>query len=201
MSIVFILVAYFIGSIPFSLLLVRWTRGIDLRQFGSGNIGASNARRAAGFGWGIVALLGDALKGALPVLAVIFSGIVGWKVHPDWTGGIAAVAAIFGHMFPVYFLFKPSGKGVATTIGSFLILAPKAVGIMVVLAVVVIVFSRRISLGSMTAVVALPVAIVAIYQAPFLVGCSLVTMVAILFRHKDNIRRLVRGEEPKLGKG
>lgn len=200
MSLPLIILSYLIGSIPFSLLLVRWTKGVDLRQFGSGNIGATNARRAAGTGLGIVALLGDALKGALPVSAVHYLAKINPDILPQWLAGVVAVAAIAGHIYPIYFKFKPSGKGVATTIGSFLVLSPLAVGTMVVVLILVVVISRRVSLGSLAGIISLPPAIWVFYREPVLLVCSLLVTVAILLRHKDNIRRIRHGNEPIIGR-
>lgn len=201
MIVVFIVIAYLIGSIPFSLLMVHWVKGIDLRNFGSGNIGATNARRAAGTGWGIVALLADVLKGAMPVLVVTYLGAIHWSTDPGWARGAVGVAAVFGHMFPIYYKFKPSGKGVATTIGSFIVLAPLAAGVMVLVLLAVVALFRRMSVGSMTGVVALPLSIWLFYENLVLVGCSLIVMVVVIIRHKDNIQRLRQGTEPKVGDG
>ena len=154
-----IIAAYLIGSIPFSLLLVRWVKGIDLRHFGSRNIGATNARRAAGTGWGIVALRGDVAKGALPVLGVSYGVAMDWIVDSGWIRVAVGTAAILGHMFPAYLGFKPSGKGVATTIGSFLVLTPMAAGAMVGVLIIVVGLFRRMALGSMAGVVALALSV------------------------------------------
>lgn len=198
-ALVLVIAAYLIGSIPFSLLLVRWVRGIDLRDFGSGNIGATNARRAAGTGWGIVALLADIAKGSLPVLGVLLCIAMDWIGDSGWIRLAVGVAAIFGHIFPVYLRFKPSGKGVATTLGCFLVLTPMAAGIMVIVLITVVTLFRRMSAGSMAGVVSLPLSIWLIYQDPLAVGCALMVMVVVIIRHKDNIQRLRRGVEPKLG--
>jgi glycerol-3-phosphate acyltransferase PlsY len=197
---VFIILSYLIGSIPFSLLLVRWTKGIDLRQFGSGNIGATNARRAAGTGLGIIALLGDALKGIVPVLTTRILISTHCLILPDWLPGIVATAAIVGHIFPVYFKCRPSGKGIATSIGSFLVLSPPAVAIMLTVLIIAVFLSKRMSIGSMLGIIVLPPGIWWFTRDLVLLICCLLVMVIIVCRHKDNIRRILNGTEPRIGK-
>ena len=193
-----VIIAYLIGSIPCSWLLVRQVKKIDLRYFGSGNIGATNARRAAGSRWSIIALICDILKGALPVLgALTITADITYSSHA-WLPGTVGVAAIFGHIFPVYFRFKPSGKGVATAIGSFLMLMPLATAVMLLVLVAAVVIWRRMSVGSMLGMVVLCPAGWLIYHDPVLLVCSLLVMFVIIFRHKDNIRRLLQGVEPTI---
>ena len=170
-----------------------------MREFGSGNIGATNARRAAGTGWGVVALFGDVLKGALPVLAAVFFISRYPETSPAWLPETVALGAIFGHIFPAYFKLKPSGKGVATTIGAFLVLSPMAVGIMLAGLIIAVLISRRMSVGSLVGMVCLPLSIWIFYDDPVLFGCSVVAAVLTILRHKDNIRRLRQGREPSLG--
>ena len=199
MALLIVIVSYLIGSIPFSWLLVRRVKKIDLRNFGSGNIGATNAKRAAGSRWGIIALIGDILKGALPVLGAALIVANSTPSSISWLPGAVGVAAIAGHIFPIYFRFKPSGKGVATAIGSFLILMPLAAAAMLVVLVAAVTISRRMSVGSMLGMVVLPPAGWLIYHDSVLLICSIWVAVIIIFRHKDNIRRLHRGVEPTIG--
>jgi glycerol-3-phosphate acyltransferase PlsY len=189
-------VAFLIGSIPFSLLIVRWVRGVDVRRIGSGNIGATNVRRAAGTLWGIVALICDGLKGAVPTYA---AGVLQKSSIPE-LAAVVALAAVCGHMFPVFFRFKPSGKGVATALGAFAILSPPACGIALLVFIGVVLIVRRVSAASLSAMTAMPAAIALTRHSPITVIIAVLIAGLIVFRHKDNIRRLIRGEEPPIGK-
>lgn len=188
--------AYLLGSIPFGLLIVRRVINIDIRQSGSGNIGATNVRRVAGTFWGIVTLVCDALKGALPtyvamvVLEPTATGVAPW----------VALAAICGHMFPVYFKFKPSGKGVATALGCFAVLSPPTCGVALVVFLCIVVISRRVSAASMGSMAVLPVAIAIITRNPMNTLAAAMAAVMIISRHKENIQRLLSGKEPPIGK-
>jgi glycerol-3-phosphate acyltransferase PlsY len=195
-SIIFPLIAYALGSIPFSLIIVHCTKGIDLRQFGSGNIGATNARRAAGTAIGVVALIGDGLKGALPAWIGLQLAPFCTILPTAWYAPIIALFAITGHIFPVYFKFKPSGKGIATTMGCFLMLSPLTVAIALIAFLLVVVVFRRVSLGSLAGIILLAPTVWLITRNPALLVCSLVIMVIIIWRHKANILRLRQGKEP-----
>jgi acyl phosphate:glycerol-3-phosphate acyltransferase len=188
--------AYVLGSIPFGFLIVK-ARGSDIRETGSGNIGAANVARNAGAFAGILTLVLDAAKGYLAV----------W-IAARWTHGnerwmmAAAVLAVVGHMFPVWLRFK-GGKGVATGLGVFLPICPTAVAAAVVLWVAVVAFWRYSSLGSILAAVALPVFVHLLYaprHAPppeVTVGTILIS-VLVLVKHRGNIERLIAGAEPRL---
>jgi glycerol-3-phosphate acyltransferase PlsY len=190
--------AYILGGIPFSLLLVRWRTGIDLRKFGSGNIGASNARRAAGNAVGVAALACDTLKGVLPTWFAVELAAQSAGALPRGYAALVAVAAIIGHMFPVYLRFKPSGKGVATALGCFLILTPSAVAVALLVFVGIVAVFRRMSLGSLVACTVLPFAVWLTTHDLILLAAGIVTTALIIMRHRDNIRRLRRGVEPKV---
>lgn len=190
--------AYCIGAIPFSLIFVRWRSGIDLRQFGSGNLGATNARRAAGTLIGIAALICDALKGALPTWFALYLIWRSSGALPDGYAALVALAAIVGHMFPVYLKFNPSGKGVATTLGCYLVLAPLAVVVTLVVFLGVVLLFRRMSLGSLIAAAVLPPTVwVTTHDWILLLGSALITILIVL-RHKTNIQRLFQGTEPRV---
>lgn len=189
-------VAYVLGSIPFGFLIVK-ARGSDIRETGSGNIGAANVARNAGALAGILTLLLDAAKGYLAV----------W-VAARWTHGddrwmmSAALLAVIGHMFPVWLRFK-GGKGVATGLGVFLPICASAVLAAVVLWLLVVAFWRYSSLGSILAAVALPVFIHLLYaprHAPppaVTVGTILISIL-VLVKHRSNIERLIAHTEPRL---
>ena len=188
--------AYLLGSIPFGLLFVRWARNIDVRRTGSGNIGATNVRRAAGMLWGIATLVCDALKGALPTYTATV------VLNPETIGAApwVALAAICGHMFPVYFKFKPSGKGVATALGCFAVLSPPSCGIVLVVFLCLVIISRRMSAASIGSMAVLPVSIAILTGDPMSTLAAALTAGLIILRHMENIQRLLNGEEPPIGK-
>ncbi len=186
--------AYLLGSVPFAIVLVRLFRGVDVRTQGSGNAGATNVLRTAGKGLAVGTMLLDVGKGALAVLlmqAVTYD--------PRWLGG-AAVAAVLGHVFPVWFSFR-GGKGVATAIGGFAVLAPGAVLAVVGAFVLVVAATRFVSLGSITAACLLPLAMRLLFQAPDAeVVAAAATTVLLVVSHRANIRRLLTGTERRLGR-
>ncbi len=191
-SFVFVLLAaYLIGAIPTGLLLTKLTGGGDIRQSGSGNIGATNVYRTAGRKLGVLTLIGDALKGALPVLAAIPL----FDNNPAYTGAVA-VAAFLGHCFPVYLGFK-GGKGVATALGIYLVLSPLAVlGAFLIFAGLVWKW-RYISLGSISAAAAIPLLVWLTRGSLPLLLTTLVISGIVILRHRSNIQRLLQGNENK----
>ena len=198
-------IAYLIGSIPFGYLIVKATRGADIRQTGSGGTGATNVSRRAGKLAGIVTLLLDALKGAVAVFVAAkwcdqFQP--NWMIA-DWIILGAAVAAIVGHIFPVWLGFR-GGKGVATGAGTFFILHPLTVLCAGVVFVIVVVLTRYVSLGSIIGALAIPMSVWLMHVfvqrdlsfAPMLAGAT-VSALLIVFAHRGNIARLLSGTEPK----
>lgn len=189
--------SYLLGSIPFGYLLVRIFRGEDVRQSGSGNIGATNVSRKSPM-LGAVTLILDAAKGFLAVqLAASYS-------H-DRTPLMMAVAALFavaGHMFPIWLGFR-GGKGVATALGAFLRFSPLAVLIAIVIFLVVAVISRRISLGSIVTATLFPSTIWLLHVSndPAILAIIGVVALLIIGKHHKNIRRLLSGEEPRFSFG
>jgi acyl phosphate:glycerol-3-phosphate acyltransferase len=189
--------AYLLGSIPFGLLIVKGTSGTDIREKGSGNIGAANVARNAGPVAGALTLIFDAAKGYLAVwlAARVTDGNIRWMM-------IAAVAAVIGHMYPIWLRFR-GGKGVATGLGVFLPICWQAVAAAVVLWILVVAFWRYSSLGSIAAAAALPVLVYLLYAPrhapPDIVtfGTALVS-VLVLLKHRSNIERLIAGKESKL---
>jgi glycerol-3-phosphate acyltransferase PlsY len=189
--------AYLLGSIPFGLLIVKARGGPDIRSVGSGNIGASNVTRNAGAFAGVLTLLLDAGKGYLAVwLAARFTGA---NVH--WMMA-AAVAAVIGHVFPVWLRFK-GGKGVATSLGVFLPLCWQAVAAAAVVWLLVVAYWRYASLGSIAAAAAMPV-LMYLFYAPGLApptDVSLSTIfiaLLVLAKHRANMERLIAGKESRL---
>jgi acyl phosphate:glycerol-3-phosphate acyltransferase len=192
--------SYLVGSIPFGYLLVRIFRGEDVRQSGSGNIGATNVSRKSPV-LGVLTLLLDAAKGTA---AVALSYLVADHMVAIPTleqTALGALFAVIGHIFPVWLKFR-GGKGVATGLGAFSLLAPKAMLIAVGFFIVVVLISRYVSLGSIVAVAVFPVAaglIRQFYLSP--VGLALISVACllILVKHRDNVRRLWAGTESRLG--
>jgi len=181
--------AYLLGSIPTGLLLGK-LHGIDVRQEGSGNIGATNLYRTVGRKVGILTLLGDCLKGFLPVL-------LAWKLGlPEPMQAWIGLAAFCGHVFSIFLLFK-GGKGVATALGVYLALAPLAVLGALVLFVILVVIWRYISLGSVVAAAAMPVIIFFRPHTPQLLIATALISAIVIIKHHDNISRLVAGTESK----
>ena len=183
----YMLVAYLIGSIPVGIILAK-LKGADPRKVGSGNIGATNVMRAAGKKLGILTLIGDILKGLVPTLTAIHYELP----HPL----IAAVglATFLGHLFPLYLKFR-GGKGVATALGVYLVLSPRAILINVIIFILVLLKWRYVSLGSLIGTGLVPVALVALKAPVEYVYLSLIVGVLIFVKHKDNIKRLMKGTE------
>jgi acyl phosphate:glycerol-3-phosphate acyltransferase len=199
-----LVLAYVAGSIPAAYIAGKVTRGIDLRQHGSGNLGATNVYRVLGLKVAIAVLLFDAAKGAVPVLWFprLLSPVDGPDTNTRLLWAIAfGIAAIFGHVRPVFLLWKGGGKGVATAAGVFGALAPAAIGIALAAWLIVLVVSGYMSLASLTGAVALPIAIAIIngVRSPLFVVSVLVAMF-VFWTHRANIARLRRGEESRFGR-
>jgi glycerol-3-phosphate acyltransferase PlsY len=195
-----VIAAYFLGSIPFGLLIVKISGGGDIRESGSGNIGAANVARNAGAIAGVLTLLLDAAKGYLAVF-----------LAARWTGGnirwmtVAAVLAVIGHMFPIWLRFR-GGKGVATGLGVILPICWQAAGLGVLLWLVVVAFWRYSSLGSIAAAVAMPIFVYVLYaphHAPpeALTFGTVLISILVLVKHRSNMERLIAGEESRLKLG
>ena len=198
-----LVLAYVAGSIPAAYIAGKVTRGIDLRQHGSGNLGATNVYRVLGAKVAVVVLLFDAAKGAVPVLW--FPRLIAPPVSEAgtltlWAIGFG-VAAIIGHVRPVFLLWKGGGKGVATASGVFGALAPAAIAITLLVWLGVLVISGYMSLASLAGAVVLPVAIAVMrgLRSP-LFAVSIVVAAFVFWTHRSNIGRLRRGEEPRFGR-
>jgi len=194
-----VLAAYAIGALPFSYWLVRWRRGADVRLVGSGNPGATNALRVGGAPVGFVALALDVFKGWVAIEVGRRLGV------SDWALGAVALAAVAGHVFPIWLGLR-GGKGVATAAGTFLALAPVALGLGVIAFVVVVLWTRLVSLGSITAAVTVPIASALLAlrsglwseRQPVIVWIAVISLL-ILVRHRKNLQRLLAGREARLG--
>jgi len=188
--------SYLLGSIPFGLLLVKWSKSVDLRRSGSGNIGATNALRIGGWKPGAATLLLDGAKGALPVyLAGFLLPASAGPIHLTAMAG-AAVCAFCGHLFPLYLGCRASGKGVATAAGCFLVLSPLSLLAALVLFLLAAALTRRVSPGSLAAAAALPAAVLLVENSWILAGGAAIIAVLIIIRHRDNISRHLTGREP-----
>ena len=183
---------YLIGSVPFAFLVARSAGGVDIRRVGSGNVGASNVLRSAGTRAAAWTAVFDVAKGAVAVAAAWWAGGSGL------TAAAAGVAAIAGHIYPVWLRFR-GGKGVATSFGVFVVLAPvAAVGALALFAAVVR-MTRYVSLGSMAAAISLGPLVYAASSSMILTRAAFVSGCLVLFRHRQNVARLLGGTERRLG--
>jgi acyl phosphate:glycerol-3-phosphate acyltransferase len=195
-----LLSAYLLGSIPFGYILVRLVAGADIRESGSGGTGATNVSRRAGKFAGVLTLLLDALKGVAAVLTARW--VFGDQPSAEWWVAAAGIAALLGHIFPLWLGFR-GGKGVATGVGIFLVVAPTAVAFAGVLFVVIVRLTRYVSLGSLVAAGSLPLFILLrkVLQPNLQIGPLLFLAVCgaglIIFAHRANIARLFAGTESK----
>lgn len=198
-----ILTAYLLGSIPFGYLIVRASEGEDVREGGSGGTGATNVSRRAGKIAGVLTLVLDAMKGAAAVWLANWALGFGFLTDTYWWVAAAGFVAVVGHVFPVWLNFR-GGKGVATAVGAFLLLAPYALAGAGLIFLLVVVSTRYVSLGSIIAAAAIPFLIWAVdlyvypndHFLPILFAASVSGML-IIFAHRANISRLVAGTESK----
>lgn len=190
-SIAATVVGYLLGSIPFAFLFAR-RHGIDLRQAGSGNVGATNVLRTTGVAAAVAAMCLDAAKGSVAVIAF-------QRAAAEPTPAVlAGLASIVGHIYPVWLGFK-GGKGVATAAGVFVVLAPAAVGVAALAFLIAVAISRYVSVGSLAAAITLAGA-ASVFNAPVAtMGGALAAAALIVHRHRSNIVRLLAGEERRLG--
>lgn len=196
-----IVIAYILGSIPFGYLIVRAWSGADIRESGSGGTGATNVSRRAGKLAGLVTLVLDAAKGAVAVL------LVRWWLAPGdeliWSVGFAALAVIVGHIFPIWLGFR-GGKGVATSVGVFLALAPFIVVLAGFVFLTTVLLTRYVSLASILAAAFIPLCIWVQLQfgrpyggSDIMLFTAAVAATLIVFAHRSNIARLIRGTETR----
>lgn len=187
MQYAFIIIAYLVGSIPFGLILGK-VAGIDVRQGGSGNIGATNVTRLVGKKIGVATLFFDVAKGFLPMIT---AGAMG---AGDNTILLCGLAAFVGHLYPVYLKFR-GGKGVATALGVFLYLNPLAVVFCIIAFVSVVYFSGFVSVGSLIAAALMPLLVLVLQGSGNTMWCAFFIALLIWFKHWENISRLMRKEE------
>ena len=189
-----IVLAYFLGSIPFSVWLGKAFRGIDLREYGSANPGATNAFRVLGKKIGITILCLDILKGLAAVIVIPAILRLGHGSGVELTCGIAA---ILGHVYSCWLNFH-GGKGVATSLGVFLAIAPKTMTFLFILAMAIIGLTGYVSLASIVGAVLLPVFLYFAHRDWFILLAGVIVALMVIFRHQTNLMRLFAGKEKKL---
>ena len=190
MIIVFGILSYLIGSIPFSYLLPKWIGKIDIRVHGSGNTGTTNVLRTLGMKVGILSFIGDFFKGILPTLI----GFIFWGEIGAIVGGAMAV---IGHCYSVWLKFK-GGKGVATSAGVLIVLLPKIFVILLICQFVIIGLFKYMSLASISSAILLPIFSIVFNMSFEVVVFSFLLGLFVLFKHRSNIKRLLSGTETKL---
>ncbi len=196
LEITLVLLTYLLGSIPFGYILTKKSTGKNIREFGSGNIGSTNVKRVAGKKIAFFTQLLDMLKGLLPVSTVIIlSKYCEIQFHENFIFSVA-FASILGHNFSIFLKFK-GGKGVNTTLGASLLLAPEAVLISVAIYFIVKLVFKYVSLGSLSIAVSMPVVSMIFSQSNSTFIYLLICSILIILMHTDNIIRLIKGEENK----
>jgi len=187
--------AYLVGSIPFGVVVARaFDREVDLRKVGSGNIGATNVARTLGKGAGVLTLLLDAGKA---VFALALTRLVMGPSAHVWLA-FAGGAVFLGHVFPVYLRFK-GGKGVATALGVVAFLSPVTVFVLLALFIGVVYFTRYVSLGSLCAALGLPLMMALLERPRSYLNLALLIAFVVFYTHRENIHRLLAGQEPRFG--
>jgi glycerol-3-phosphate acyltransferase PlsY len=198
---------FIIGSIPFGILATK-NKGVDLRTTGSKNIGATNVLRTAGKLPALVTLVGDVFKGAVPVVIcnyiIVNIGQTAGNAElisnaKDFWGGVAGLSAIAGHIFSIFLSFK-GGKGVATGLGVLIAYSPVSAIIAISVWIAVAVITKYSSLAAIVAVAALPITFAMSDFSRIKIAFAILFAILIISKHKENIKRLIEGKEPKIGK-
>lgn len=182
-----IVIGYLLGSISFGIIVTRIVKGVDIRDYGSGNAGMTNVLRIVGKGPGAIVLLGDALKG---VAAVAVGLYLGGEVY----GVIGGIMALIGHGYPLYFGFK-GGKGVATGLGVMIILVPEVSAIALVIFLLIVFISGYVSLGSILATSSVPISMILLHKSLPLIILGLLGAAFVIYAHRSNIKNLYHGTE------
>ena len=204
-QVLLIVCAYLLGSVPFGYLIAKAVRGIDIREVGSGNVGATNVGRTLGRNWGMLVFLLDLLKGFLPTLAalVLHGRSIGAPALPAGAA-LTGFAAVAGHNWPIFLKFK-GGKGMATSCGVFLAAFPLGLLIALGVWVAATAITRYVSVGSMAAAAALLACTLLLGRDPFGAGRFLTALAAVaavlsVVRHRSNLARLIQGTENRIGR-
>ena len=192
------LFAYFIGSVSFSVIFSKKFAGFDVREKGSNNAGATNVLRTAGTKLAILTLLCDVLKGVVAILLAVIAGKIWKEVNSELLKYLAGFFAILGHTFPIFFQFR-GGKGVATALGVLITLNWKIGLICLIFALILIILTKMVSVGSILAAVLYP--LLTIFMNEFYIGTVIVSILIallVIFNHRENIKRLKNGTENKI---
>lgn len=189
-ELIILLLSYFLGAIPVGLLMVKAFKGVDVRSYGSGNIGTINVLRVGGYWVAALVLIADVAKGAVPVLLASYLGLSSWIVV------LAGLIAISGHNWSIFLGFK-GGKGVATTLGVLVALSPLAALVAAVVWVLVVAITKYSSLGSMLGALSAPITLYLTGAPQAYILFGVIGSLFVLVRHKANIQRLIKGEELK----
>ena len=190
MIVILMIVAYILGSIPNALWIGKAFKGIDVREHGSKNTGSTNAARVLGAKLGILTLILDISKGAIPTL------IASMLLDSSISVILVGICAILGHSFSIFMKFK-GGKAVATTVGVFIVLVPGAILLAAIIFFLVFGITRYVSLSSMIGAISLPIWIIIFYKNIPLTIFGIIIAILIIVRHKSNIQRLLNGTESK----
>lgn len=197
------IIAYLIGSISFSVIISKKMAGFDVREKGSGNAGATNMLRSIGKRAALLTLLGDALKGVVAILVAILVGAMAKDIDKSLLVQIAGIFVVIGHTFPIFFKFK-GGKGVATSLGVLLMTNWKIGLICLVFALILMVLTKMVSMGSVGAAILFPVLVMFI-NANYTISegssyfvYSIILAVIVAFNHRSNIKRILNGTENKI---
>lgn len=194
-----IITAYLLGAIPASYLIAKAFKGVDIRKYGSGNVGATNVLRTAGKLPGILALIADMLKGII-VVTFVSSFFFQFSVITDYESLriLLGFVAICGHIWTIFMKFK-GGKGVATTLGVLIILCPKAVGIGAIVWFITVLITKYVSLGSILMSVSLPISVAIMGSSIKMVIFTITLCIINTYKHRANIIRLINNEESRIG--
>ncbi len=193
--------AYFIGAIPTSYIIVKLLKKVDIREYGSKNVGATNAGRILGKKWFFIIMLLDVLKGIIPIL--ITKKVLNTDINAanGYLIFITGIIAVIGHTFPVYLNFK-GGKGVAVTAGVFLMFDYRLLIIGLIVFILIVFITKYISAGSITASLSLPISELILYknsQNYYLLSITILISLYIIFKHRENIKRIINKTERKWG--
>jgi glycerol-3-phosphate acyltransferase PlsY len=191
--IVLLIGAYLLGSIPFGLLIGKKVERLDITKAGSGNIGATNVAREVGLKWGIITLLADTLKGFIPVAFAYYLLGSSTEIN-EALKGMVGFSALLGHQFSVYNRFK-GGKGVATCLGVFLAICPISCLFSAIVFFVLVYLWRYISLGSISAALSMPIWLYLVCHSTSMILLSVIMSLLITVQHRENIKRLIQGNE------
>lgn len=190
-KIIVVIISYLLGSIPFAYIIIRQFKGIDIREVGSGNVGTTNALRTAGKRVALAALLGDLLKG-------LAAAWLGMQAGGEGLAAACVLAAVIGHCWPLFIGFQ-GGKGMATTAGAVLFLMPKVFLFLAIIFILIVFFSRYVSLASISVAVLLPLTALLLSQPGSYLLISMILTLLVVYRHRENIERLRNGNERKIG--